>query len=89
MIAINFSRVRFFCDLSLMEKSRQKKIKAMIAIKFGRVRFFYDLPLMGKRGQKKIKVMIAIKFCRVSDFFLGLDGAWIGSEKNCRLPGKT
>ena len=61
----------------------------MIAINFGRVLFFYDLLLMEKSGQKKIKAMIAIKFCRVPEFFLGLDGAWIGSEKNCRLPGKT
>ena len=50
MIAIKFGRVRFFCDLSLMKKRRQKKIKAMIAGNFGRVRFFYDLPLMGKSG---------------------------------------
>ena len=50
MIAINFGRVRFFCDLSLMKKRGQKKIKAMIAIKFGRVLFFYDLSLMKKSG---------------------------------------
>ena len=61
----------------------------MIAINFGRVLFFYDLLLMEKGGQKNLKTLLAIKFCRVPEFFLGLDGGRIGSEKNCRLPGKT
>ena len=75
MIAINFGRVRFFCELSLMKKRGQKKIKAMIAIKFGRVLFFYDLSLMEKSGQKNLKILLAVSCSRAPEVWPGIGGA--------------